>query len=549
MAKETQIKSLILTESAGKARALKKFVGHSYSVISTEGFLKNLPKSRIGIDEHYVPDYITVRGQGALLKELKDVTMQARRIFLAMNPDAQGEFLAKQCCQLFGLNEKSNCRLVFDELTKLPVKEALTKARPIDENLVDAFQTRQIIDKYVSHKVGEYLSCKIYRGVKVGRFRALLLKLVDGEQLGGEYDFDSKLTLGTLQALALREFNFSTPKTLAIVEQLYEGLNFAKEGYIGLIKYPNNGDILLTSEARTPENVKQYLTDNQFKLYDLIYAQVTANKFSARVALDGSCNHLALMAKLTETGIDWAKYYAKGISSLLRREYVVAEETNLKVTGLGKKILEALSGFFDEVFCIDSYNKVAAQIHEVAEGKAAKQAVIENYCAEFNKSFEAAMESLGENARPQEEPVTESNEVCDKCGRPMLIRRGRYGMFLACSGYPECKNAKPIVEYLAQKCPKCGRRLTRQEFGRGRYAYGCENYPECDFRTWDTPAEKSCSECGSTMFFHSLKNRASMFYCGNENCPTRSNHPINRIIETSRKRAETRKLKKQAESN
>ena len=175
---EKVLKSLILVESAGKARTLKKFVGRNYSVTATDGFLRDLPKSRIGVDENYQPDYITVRGKGKLLAELKRETLNARRIFIATNPDAQGEFMARQFCEIFGVNPLSRCRILLNELTKENFKAALAAAQPIDENLADAFQTKQLIDKYVSHKVGEYLERKIWRGVKVGRFRGMLLKLI-----------------------------------------------------------------------------------------------------------------------------------------------------------------------------------------------------------------------------------------------------------------------------------------------------------------------------------------------------------------------------------
>ena len=531
-----KVKSLILTESAGAARAIKKFAGSTYSVISTEGFLKDLPRSRIGIDAEngYAPDYITVRGKGPLLKELRQKTTNAGRIFLATNPNAAGEFLALQCCELFGVNAKSNCRVIVDEFTKPALKAALESARPVDMKLVDAFQTRQLIDKFISHRVGEYLECKIFRGVKVGRFRAMLLKIISELKPAENFELSGALTFGRLQELALAKLNFSTPKTRLLTDQLYEG--FDECG--GLIKYPHGSAIRLTENVRAPETVKDFLTENQFKLYELIYA--AAGGVSEKVAADGKVTDLAVTAALDELGVGWAEFYSIGINSLLKRKYISSGATGYVVTELGKRVLSALDGFFDEIFSVKTYREIAAQIDAVAEGKAEKNSVIAKYCDAFSKNFSAAMESLGEDANPRDEL---SDEICDKCGRPMIVKHGRYGTFLACSGYPECQNIKPHLDYLTQKCPKCGGRITRQSFRGGRNLYGCE---ACDFRTWDDPLENPCRECGSTMFAHKFRGRAPMVYCGNENCSTRQGHPINKILDEAQRRYEARKNLKES---
>ena len=538
MAVKKSLKSLILTDSAGKARTLKKFLGRSYAVISTDGFLKDLPKSRIGIDENFQPDYITVRGKGPLLSELRKETLNARRIFLATSPDLRGEFLARQFCEVFGVNQYSNCRMYFTEMTKDAVKSALENARPIDDKLADAFQAKQIIDKFVSHKIGEYLSYKIYRGVKVGRFRALLLNLLNNFDGVNELELDKNLTFAKLQILAAKNLNFSTSRTRVITEQLFDGINFEKQGYGGLITFPD-GTINLSSENRNPADVKEYLNDNQFKLYDLIYSQV--NGTDEKISTPDELNDLAMMIKLESLGIDWADVYSIGVASLIKRKYITADNFILKTTELGRRVLTALENYFDEDFGVDAYKKITAQVAEIAAGKIEKSAVIESYCKSFEKNFNRAMDDLGEDAKPQDEPTVDSGEICDKCGKPMLIKHGRYGFFLACSGYPDCKNVKPYVNYLEQKCPKCGERLTKREFGRGRILYRCENDPACDFHTWDEPQPVPCKVCGATMFVHKFKNRASMFYCGNENCPTRKDHPINKILADSKKRSESRK--------
>ena len=254
------------------------------------------------------------------------------------------------------------------------------------------------------------------------------------------------------------------------------------------------------------------------------------------------------MAIFDALKVDWSDFYSVGIASLIKRKYIKAEDSIYKVTALGQRVLDALNGYFDEVFSADSYNEITAQVSEVATGKAQKISVIKNYCAKFNEKFDEAMASLGEDAKPQSEPVEESEEICEKCGRKMLIRHGRYGIFLACSGYPECKNAKPLLEFTDKKCPKCGGRLAKRTRKRGQVFYCCENSPQCDFVTWDEPKNITCKVCGSTMFEHKFKERAPMFYCGNENCPTRENHPVNKILADIKHRAELRKERKEKEA-
>lgn len=545
MAEKEKLKSLIITETAGKAKALKKFVGTRYTVISTDGFLKDMPKSKLGIEENYLPQYITVRGKGVLLAELKRESLKARRVFFATNLDDEGEFLAEQCCEIFGVNEKSHCRLEIAEMTKAAVKDSLDNARAIDRTLADSFQARQVIDKYISHKIGEYLACKIFRGTKVGRFRAMLLKLISGSQLDGDFEIGKKFTPEVIQELALRNLNFSSTKTRLALEQLYEGFSFGKHDFAGLIKFPRGEEIFLSSEERTPDSVKEFLTNTQYKLYDLIYKKITGGAIENKFTLRGECNELALMATFDSLKIDWAKVYSVGINSLLKRRYIELDAGMFKVTDLGNEVLDALSGYFDDIFSVDGYKEISAQIEKIRAGQAEKNFVVEKTLSEFDKIFDRAWSSLGENPQPKDEPVIDSNEICEKCGRPMVIKRGRYGNFLACSGYPECKNAKPIMNYLDKKCPKCGGRLTKREFSGGRNLYGCENFATCDFKTWDDPQERLCNVCGSTMFLHRFKDRAPMLYCGNKNCQTRENHPMNKILEEAQKRYTEKKLRRE----
>ena len=548
MADTEKLKTLIVTDTSGKAKALKKFLPKSYLIISTDGFLKDLPKSKIGVDENFSPNYITVRGKGEILQELKRTSLKARKVFFAMNMDGEGEFLANQCCELFGVNEKSRCRLVLDELTKDAVKKSFDTARAIDQNLVDAFQAKKIIDKVISHKIGEYLSCKIYRGVKVGRFRAMLLRLIKNsseKSLSGDFEIAKKFTPEVLQELALQNLKFSSTKTRIVLEELYEGLQFDKKDFAGLIKFPCGEEIFLSSEKRTPDSVKEFLNKNQFELYNLIYKKITGADFENKFDLNGACDEKSLMASLDDLKIDWAQVYSVGVNSLIKRGYVSKVEGIFKVTELGEQVLNALEKFFADVFSVETYKKITEKIAEVRAGKAEKISVIKNYLADFEKIFAEVWAELGENPQPKDEPVIESDEVCEKCGRKMLIKRGRFGRFLACSGYPECKTTKPLMDYLPQKCPKCGGRLTKRTFKVGRIYFGCENFSTCDFGTWDEPQDKPCKICGSTMFAHRFKDRAPMFYCGNENCETRQGHPMNKILADTKKRYEEKKLRRE----
>ena len=527
-------KSLILVESGNKAKTLKKLLGGLYTILSTEGFLKAMPKSRLAIDEanNYAADYKTIRGQGSTLQMLKKITSadDTGRIYIAANAGGEGEFWANQCCEIFGINEESRCRVVFNELTKDAVKTAIANARPIDINLANAYQAKQLVDKIASHKIGEYFSYKVWRGNKVGRFRAMLLKLVATPQPARTFEISKNLNAKNLQILAARDLKFSTAKTRLVAAQLYEGITLDKT-CVGLITFPAE-EIKLTDKNRTPESVKDFLNVNQFKLYQLIYSALTEN-FSTQIELDGACNDLSLMAALDNLQVDWAEYFSVGISSLIKRQYIEVENGVYKVTDLGEKILAALDGFFDEDFSAAAYNNFNSQVQKIAEGKADKISVIKNYCANFNKHFEKAMASLPPDAKIQEAPVIETDEICDKCGNKMLLKHGRYGNFLACSNYPECKNIKPYLESVAQVCPKCGGKLAKRIFRGGRSLYTCQN---CEFSTWDEPLEKPCKVCNSTMFIHKFKGRAPMIYCGNENCTTRHDHPINKIIADAQKR-------------
>lgn len=528
-------KSLILVENASKAKTLKKLLGSSYSVLSTEGFLKAMPKSRLAIDEenNYAADYKTIRGQGENLKKLKKATLDAGRIFIASNPDSEGEFFANQCCEIFGINEESRCRVVCEELTKDALKSAIENAHPIDMNLSDAYQAKQLVDKIASHKIGEYFSYKIWRGNKVGRFRAMLLKLIAGEQPTGIVKLPSVLKLKDLYILAANNLKFSAPKTSLVLTQLYEGINFGKN-YVSLIKFPTD-EVMPTSEDISMQGLREYLNRAQFDIYSNIYWSYHATNFHSPIQLDGNCNDVSLMVALNNLKVDWTSYYSVGISSLLKRQYVTFENGAYKITELGEKILAALGDFFDKDFSAEAYNKFNKDVKKIAEGKIDKISVIDAYCKKFNKSFKKAMATLPPDAKIQEAPVIETDEICEKCGNKMVLKHGRYGSFLSCSN-SECKNNKPYFEKIAQVCPKCGEQLTKRIFKGGKVLYACQ---KCDFRTWDEPLEKPCKVCNSTMFAHKFKGRSPMLYCGNENCSTRSEHPINKILDKLRKKVES----------
>ena len=299
---------------------------------------------------------------------------------------------------------------------------------------------------------------------------------------------------------------------------------------------------------RSPEELKDFLTPNQMKLYDLIwrhYQKVQLDSLQSYEAKPMTrYNDYLLMRELESKEMPWVDTFSMAICSMLKRNYVELTDEGYKPTKLGNEILNVLKEHFATLVNAKTITKISTQLKSISTGTEDKFDVIDGFYKQLSNSLSKVYDKLGTDLKPKDPPPIETDEICDKCGRKMIIRRSRYGQFLACSGYPECKNTKPYVEYVEEKCPKCGGRLTKRKLTKGRSFYSCEHFPDCNFSTWDEPQNIACEFCGSTMFVHHFKDRAPMFYCGNDECTSRKDHPINKILERLREKAEAAKQKK-----
>ena len=547
----TKLRTLILTDTQSKARALKRLLSKHYTVVSTDGFLRDLPKTQLAVDpdNYFAMKVITVRGKAPLLNQLKHDTVDALRIYVATEPDANGEAFAEHYCRLFGINPESKCRIELNEITKDAVKRAIGNARSIDVGQVERYWTRRLTNRLISYNLNPYLWCSVYRGLTINPMQLLLLRLIHDykvEPLQTEWLNDAPVNLKTLQLWAAHELNFSAGRVVLIARQLYEGMTLGKN-FSGLITYFKNEPIKSTVEELTPEELKEFLTGNQLKVYSAIRSGHLT--FAKEMSATEKPSDFALMLKLESLKINWTDSYSTAINMMVKSNYVKRVDACYEVTESGLAALSALDKYFSNVIDVNFFIDLETKLNDVAANRLTRIEVLRSIYEPFKEALSDAMKSLGENPKPKEPPVIESDQVCDKCGRRMVIKRGRYGLFLACPGYPECKNTMPYVDYLDVHCPKCGGRLTAKTLNHNRTFYGCENYPECDFGTWDTPQEKTCSICGALMLLRHFKDRQSMLYCSNEKCPSRANHPINKIIEKSRKQSLERQQKKSARSD
>ena len=556
-----RLKTLILTDTSEKARTLKKLLGRQYSVISSDGFLCDLPKTRLGIDveNNFEPKYITVRGKGELLKQIRKDSISSRRIYAVTDNTPEGEMIALHYCELFGINSSSKFRVILNEITKESLKESIKSARAIDMKLVEIFEVRRAINRLFLYNLNPIFWHTVYRGVTINYPQAILLKLICEQekklpQLQDplaidelQEEWDKPLTWKSLQMIASRELNLHIGVISIVLRQLYEGVNI-NNTCTGLITYYRGENIVPSSEMHTPETLKDFLTPNHLKIYDLIWRHFKNDKSKnptfAELKPMNRYNDYLLMRDLEDKGLPWADIFSMAICSMLKRGYVELTDGGYKPTSLGMEIFNVLKEYFSTLITAKFINKMESQINSFVSGKDDKIDVIEAFYKQLNNLLTKVHDKLGNDLTPKEPPAIETGEICDKCGRKMLLRRSRYGPFLACEGYPECKNTKPYVEYLEEKCPKCGGRLTKRKINRGRVFFSCENYPNCDFSTWDEPQNNTCEFCGSTLLIHRFKDRAPMLYCSNDKCSSRNEHPINKILDHLREKSEITKQKK-----
>ena len=653
---------LIIVESPAKANTIKKFLGGNTKVMASMGHIRDLPKSKMGIDiEHdFEPEYINIRGKGDLIKNLKKEAKNAKQVYLATDPDREGEAIAWHLAHILEIPEESNCRVTFNEITKETVKESIKKPRKIDKNLTDAQQARRVLDRIVGYKMSPVLWKKVKRGLSAGRGQSVAVKLiVDREneieafipeeywniyatllepeskkqfmaifygKTGKKIELHTKeevdeilksiekgtylvktvkkgekkrtpappFTTSTMQQEASRKLGFTLKKTMSVAQGLYEGVNVGEKGTVGLITYMRTDSTRISEEARAaaknyitstygasyyenryyktkqnaqdaheaikptyvelaPEKIKDYLTNDQYKLYRLIYhrfiasqmaqaiydtinADITVNdylfrangqtlKFKGFMTLyvetadnetsneeeDTSIPELvegqevkekklepkqsftqpparyteaSLVKALEEKGIGRPSTYSPTITTILERRYIQKEQKQLIPTELGKIVNKLLVENFADIVNVEFTAKIEEEFDEVAEGKEKWKTVIREFYGPFEKEVEKVEKEL-EHVKLVDEV---SDVPCEKCGRMMVYKYGRYGKFLACPGYPECKNAKPIVETIDVPCPVCNAKVQVRKTKRGKKYYICENNPKsCNYISWNPP--------------------------------------------------------------
>jgi len=690
-------KPLIIVESPAKAKTISRFLGSRYQVKASMGHVRDLPKSQFGVDleRGFEPRYITIRGKGPLLKELKDAAKKTDRVYLATDPDREGEAISWHLAESLGIPIAEARRIEFHEITKDAVTEAIRHARPIDMHLVDAQQARRVLDRVVGYQLSPLLWRKVRPGLSAGRVQSAALRLlVDREdqiqafrpeeyytvtltvdtqpvmtaQYAGPLGEKGRLspsdaqtvvgrvtkgqtvhvesvktrerrrfpalpfTTSTLQQEASRRLGFSVKRTMSIAQQLYEGLDVAGEGTVGLVTYIRTDStrvaevaeaearqfiesqygtafwkgpgaakrpekerpgvqgaheaIRPTSVMRHPDRLKASLTRDQLRLYRLIWERFLASQMAPQV-YDATTVELSvgedrfrahgavvkfagftvlyqesaaddpktaneddtgqgplpvvqegqtltatrveaeqhfteppprfteasLVKTLEELGIGRPSTYAPIIDTLLQREYVEREQKRLIPTPLGRLVVELLQKYFPEIVDISFTANVENQLDRVESAELGWREVLTDFYRPFAEELAKAEQDLEKVAIP----VEETDEVCDQCGRPMVVKYGRFGKFLACSGYPECTATKPFVEKTGAVCPKCGDQLVVRRTRKGRTFYGCHSYPTCDFVTWLRPTEKTCPRCGSSMALRK-KGRQETLTCLKEGC-------------------------------
>ena len=651
---------LIIVESPAKANTIKKFLGGNYKVMASMGHIRDLPKSKLGVDiEHdFEPEYINIRGKGDLIKSLKKEAKSASKVYLATDPDREGEAIAWHLSHILDIPEDDVCRVTFNEITKETVQKSIKEPRKIDMNLTDAQQARRVLDRIVGYKISPILWKKVKRGLSAGRVQSVAVKLIvdreeeiekfipqeywniyailiepnsnkkfeakfygkDGKKLeinneeevnnilkqieAGKYIVDDvkkgekkrtpapPFTTSTMQQEASRKIGFTLKKTMSVAQGLYEGVKVSERGTVGLITYMRTDSTRISEEARhaaknyieetygnayyenryyktkqnsqdaheairptyidlTPERIKNDLTPDQYKLYRLIYNRFIASQMSAAVydtvsasisvnsynfkangqtlkfkgfmtlyveSLDNEkeetdesipelvvgqevikeklepkqsftdppprYTEASLVKALEEKGIGRPSTYSPTITTILERHYIQKEQKQLVPTELGKVVNTILTENFTDIINVEFTAKIEEDFDEIAEGKEPWKEVIREFYGPFEKEVEKVDKEL-EHVKIEDEV---SDVPCDKCGRMMVIKYGRYGKFLACPGYPECKNAKPFVENIDVPCPVCGAKVQVRKTKRGKKYYICENNPKsCNYISWNKP--------------------------------------------------------------
>lgn len=678
-------KYLVIVESPAKVKTIKKFLGANYEVAASNGHVRDLPKSQLGIDvEHdYEPKYITIRGKGDILANLRKEVKKAEKVYLATDPDREGEAISWHLMEALKLSGKKVYRITFNEITKNAVKESLKHAREINMDLVDAQQARRMLDRMVGYRISPLLWAKVKRGLSAGRVQSVALRIIcDREEEINEFipeeywtldaafeipgekkllkakyygEGDQKkvlkneeevnavkkacehasfavtdvkkgervkkaplpFTTSTLQQEASKVLNFSTQKTMRLAQQLYEGVDIKGNGTVGLITYLRTDSTRVSEEAekmakdyitaqygeqyagegavkksgqkiqdaheairptdlsRTPLELKESLSRDQFRLYQLIWKRFVASRMTAaryettsvkidggghrftvaasKVVFDGFMSvytpdedekaenntmakaigrdtqlifnsfegvqhftqppahytEASLVRTLEELGIGRPSTYAPTITTILARRYVAKENKNLYVTELGEVVNNMMKEAFPSIVDVNFTANMEALLDGVSEGTVEWKTIVSNFYPDLDEAVKQAEKDLAQVKIGDEE----SDEICELCGRRMVIKYGPHGRFLACPGFPECRNTKPYFEKIGVPCPKCGKDIVLKKTQKGRRYYGCIDNPECDFMVWQKPSVHKCPVCGSIML-----EKGSKLVCSKEGC-------------------------------
>lgn len=685
-------KKLVVVESPAKAKTIKKYLGRGYTVEASMGHIRDLPKSQLGVnvEDNFEPKYITIRGKGELLAKLRKAAKTSDKVYLATDPDREGEAISWHLSHLLGIKENEPCRIEFNEITKDAVKNAIKNPRPINQNLVDAQQARRILDRLVGYKISPLLWRKVRKGLSAGRVQSVASKIICEREreieafkpdeywnlkgifissknkqsfeaqlhskgkkkidLKSKQEVDQVLaaikgedytvtkvqkgsrkrsapppfTTSTMQQEASRKLGFTTKKTMMLAQQLYEGVDVKGEGSVGLITYmrtdstrvsdqalaevrttiqekfgkdyvPSKANIFRskkgsqdaheairpTSVRYSPKDLQSSLKRDQLRLYTLIYnrfmasqmkpalyetltVNISAGEYTFRASgsrkvfpgytalyMEGNdegkeekdimlpdleegeklelkeykseqkftqpparYTEASLVRALEDMGIGRPSTYAPTISTIISRGYVVRDARILYPTDLGFIVNDLMDKYFPKIMEYKFTAAMEEKLDKIEEGEVNWRDLLNEFYPSFADYLSHAEQDIGKIEIKDEE----SDVVCEKCGANMVIKTGRYGKFLACPNFPKCRNTKPIVEEINIPCPKCSAQIVVRKSKRGRKFYGCSNYPECDFVSWDMPIKDPCPKCGALMTEKSSRANGKTVQCTNKEC-------------------------------
>ncbi len=682
--------NLVIVESPAKAKTIGKFLGSKYKVVASNGHVRDLPKSQMGIDfEHnFQPKYITLRGRGDVLERIRREAKSAKKVYLATDPDREGEAISWHLAHVLKLDENSKCRIVFNEITASAVKGSLKGVRPIDMRLVDAQQARRLLDRIVGYSISPILWAKVRKGLSAGRVQSVATRIVcDREQeiqafnpeeywvinahlhtKGAKKTFDAKFygfngkksdlhneeeakavlakvdganfvatdvksgqktkhapapfTTSSLQQEASRKLGFTTKRTMLVAQQLYEGVELKGKGSTGLVTYIRTDSVRVANEAQqaalehikaqygaqyvpgkpnvykgrasaqdaheairpahidyAPADIRESLSNDQYKLYKLIYERFLASQMvqakyetctvtidangctfranGVRTLFDGFTviytegrddaqekettlppiaagdpltvkkidsdqrftqpppryTEASLVRMLEEKGIGRPSTYSPTISTIIDRGYISREKKLLIPTELGFVVTQLMKENFPDIVNVEFTANMENQLDSVEDGENTSEAVLEKFYGPFKDTIEAASANIEKVDIPDEV----SDIPCEKCGAMMVYKMGRFGRFLACPNFPNCRNTKPILEKINVPCPQCGAELIKRKSKRGKTFFGCEKYPACDFVSWDKPVQERCEKCGA-MMVQKMGQNGSFVSCTNKDC-------------------------------